>query len=86
MMMMMIDDDDNLEAQAQVPLHIPAGQAQVLIAVQAGGEPGVMQGLSRRQSLAWVSCQQLPHQALRTARHAIVNCVGWPQSSIACLG
>ena len=58
-----------------MPLHIPAGQAQVLIAVQAGGEPGVLQRLAGRQSLAWVGCQQLPHQALCTARHEMVNCL-----------
>jgi len=56
-----------------VPLHVPAGEAQVLVAVQAGGEPGVVQGLAGRQSLAWVSRQQLPHQALCTAKHEVVN-------------
>ncbi len=58
-----------------MPLHIPAGQAQVLIAVQAGGEPGVLQGLAGRQSLAWVGRQQLPHQALCTAKYEVFNCL-----------
>ena len=35
-----------LEAQAQVSLHIPAGKAQVLIALQAGCEPAVLQSLA----------------------------------------
>lgn len=50
-----------LEAQAQVPLHVPSGKAQVLIALQAGCEPAVLQSLARCQSLAWVCGQQLPH-------------------------
>ncbi len=56
-----------------MPLHIPAGKTQVLIAVQAGSEPGVLQSLAGRQSLAWVSRQQLPHQALCTAKHEMIN-------------
>lgn len=35
-----------LEAQAQVSLHVPSRQAQILIALQAGREPGVLQGLT----------------------------------------
>ena len=35
----------NLEALPKMPLHIPASQAQVFIAVQAGCEPAVLQRL-----------------------------------------
>lgn len=50
-----------LEAQAQVSFHVPAGKPQVLIALQAGCEPAVLQSLAGCQSLAWVRGQQLPH-------------------------
>ena len=44
-----------------MPLHVSAGKAQVLVAVQAGREPGVFQRLAGCQSLGRVGGQQLPY-------------------------